>query len=149
MLKRDRAEHAGVILVALFIISSFSLCLGLSLCLVKSPKAQSKYYVATSNSYIQQIQNADLQPESIDYLLDQSRVALSKAIQIDSYNASAWLALSLTLAQKNDVHHAMHARDIAGDLGLSDLPTVSALRSLLPARNLALSQMQNDDIITR
>ena len=149
MQKRSRAEHGGFILVALFIISSFSLCLGLSLCLVKSPAATSNYYITASDRYIQQAQNPELPPESITYLLDQSRMALSMALQADPYNALAWSALSLTLVKKNDVHHAMRARDVAGDLGLSDLPTIHALRSLLPARNLALFDLQNDTVITR
>lgn len=149
MQQRNSAEHRTFILVALFIISSFSLFLGLSLCLIKSPEEKSNYYMAASDRYIKQVQNPDLQIESVSYLLHQSRLALSMALQENPYNASAWLALSLTLAKTDNVHLAMQARDIAVDLGLSDLPTVQALRSLLPARNVVLSDIQNDLVITR
>ena len=139
MQKRARAGHKGIPLVALFIVSLFSLSLGLGLCLTKTPESKSSTYLALANKYQEQARLSSLQPETSQHLLNYARDMIHASIRITPYNSGAWQSLSLTLAQSQDIDRAMQARDIAGTLGFEPLPTIHAMRALLPARNLALS----------
>lgn len=149
MQKRNRAGHKGFTLVALSTVSLFGLFLGLSLCLVKSPATKAGIYLALADQYTQQAQDDLLQPEAMQYLQTQSSVMIRHALRETPYNPNLWQSLSLALVQSDEIDHAMQARAIAGDLGLTDLPTISALRSLLPARNLALSDGENRHTLTQ
>lgn len=149
MQKRLRAGYRGFVLVAFFIMSASSLFLGLSLCLVKSPAVKAGYYISASQHYIQQVETETLQSKSVKYLLEQSRVALTQALETDPYNVDGWASLSLTLARLDDMNHAMQAREIAGLLGVETLPTLNAVHNMLPARPLILSDNQNHQTITQ
>lgn len=140
MQKHHQKTGSIIVTGALFMVSLFSLCLGLTLCLTKSPSAQSSYYLALSHQYEAQLDVAVLQPESEKYLLEQSREMIEHSIHATPYNASSWSNLSVTLAQLNKMDKAVQARDIAQDLGASSLLTFSALRSLSSGHDVAFSK---------
>lgn len=147
--RKRRKMHKGFALVALFIISLFSLSLGMGLCLTKSPETKAEFYLAMAAQYQEKAEAEILQPQAQAYLLQQSREFVSKAIGHDPYDPRSWESLTLILAQLNLGDQAMQARDIAMMLGMSDLPTIASMQALLPERNFALSNSFSSKTIMR
>lgn len=149
MRKRRRAGCKGFALVTLFTISFLSLGLGLFLCLVKSPAAQSDHYLSLATHYVQQADAEILQSDSIRYLLHQSRLVLYQALQADPYNGKIWKALSLTLAKANKKSDALRSHEIAVLLGQPPLSEQEIKYGLFPERAFILSDNQDYNIRMR
>lgn len=142
MLKRPsirRKVRKAVVFMALSILSLFSLSLGMGLLLTKAPESKAQLYMALADDYSQKAQTELLQPEAQAYLLDQSFALAEKALQKSLYNPDLWKQYALILAQRNDIDQAMQAREIALSLGVKEFPTITAMRTLLPEKNFALS----------
>ncbi len=132
-----RKVQKGFALAALFIISFFSLSLGIGLCLTKSPQAKAEFYLSMAVQYQEKAETELLQPQAQAYLLQQSYQLIGEAIAQEPYNPELWKNLSLTLAQLDQGHKALQARNVAITLGLSDLPPLVEMQSLLPESHFA------------
>lgn len=146
-------HYKGVTLLAFFMVSFLSLGLGLSLFLVKSPESKAAIYKSMAADYVAQSQLNDLERQTSNDLIDQAQSMLVAGITLSPYDAGAWTQLSEVYAGANNINKAMRARTVAATLGAENLPTINALKSMLPERNLALSSALPvaplPDLITR
>lgn len=136
-----RKIYKNLTVSVIFILSFMVMSMGLILSLVQSPKQKSEVYLAQAIHYQEQVetQNLGLQSTAQDYILQQAQDMTLKAIQQNPYHKDAWDRFSQILAQSAALPPALQARDIAASLGLlQPSPTTASLRTMMPARDLAL-----------
>ncbi|HPF77834.1 MAG TPA: hypothetical protein PLF01_00960 [Alphaproteobacteria bacterium] len=147
--RNRRQAHKGFVFFAFAALNIFCLVLGMALCLLKSPQDKAEIYMAMAQQYQDKAETEVLQPSAQTYLLKQSHNLVRQALGHNKYDASLWGNLSVILAKLDQIDLAMKARDIAVDLGAQELPAMMAMRTLLPARDLALSDTLDMQTTTR
>lgn len=147
--RNRRQAHKGFVFFAFSALNICCLFLGMALCLLKSPQDKAEIYMAMAQQYQDKAETEVLQPAAQTYLLQQSHNLVRQALEHNQYDATLWGNLSVILAKMDQIDLAMKARDIAGDLGARDLPAIMAMRTLLPARDLALSDTLDMQTTTR
>lgn len=138
-LRKKRSTPKGSIFVALSFISFLTLLTGMGLLLVKSPDKKAELYASLISQYQTKLETELLSFDLQEQLQQQTYALSLQALKANPKNAQSWKVLAQQLAQMNQIDKAMKARDIAITLGAQHVPPVMAMRSLMPERNLALS----------
>ncbi len=137
---RYRVERKGFALTVLFTISFFSLFLGLSLCLIKSPAEKAASYLALSNSYLQKIETEILSVESSKYILQESKEALYEAVRLTPYDVNVWKAFSLYFSHAGKISQALQAQDMVSLLGEPDFSPLIVKKTMRSDKVFLLSE---------
>jgi len=138
--KTYRVVNKSVIFSALSLMSAFSLFMGMSIFLVKSPDQKTALYTSLIEQHQQEIETNFL---SADIQTDTQRKIyglILAALQENPNNGQMWKIFSDQLLQMNQIDKATKSRDIAIMLGIKDVQSTAMIpKSFIQERNIAFS----------